>query len=104
MRTKQEVLNEIEELTGVKTNGYDDAMLELIKTTEDEHILNLVDEYHNIVKEERLADLKPIMESMSKQPKCEPEEWVDDEEFRELVGDEVYYESIQIWREKGLIK
>lgn len=101
MNRKEELLEEIVNKSGIKTNGLDEAMDNIIDMHSNDEVGKLLVEYFNMLREERYSDINvtTLDESLE-----EPTEWVDDNEFKDLVGEEVYNKSIEVWREKGLIR
>lgn len=102
MTRKDELLEEISNKSGIQTTGLDEAMDNIIDAHTNDEVSALVEEYFTILREERYADYdesKALKESV-----LEPTDWIDDKYFKDLVGDEAYYESIEIWKEKGLIR
>lgn len=101
MNIKEELLEEIVNKSGIKTNGLDEAMDKIIDMHSNDEVGKLLVEYFNILREERYNDINVTTLDESLEG---PDEWVDDDEFKDLVGEDVYNKSIEVWKEKGLIR
>ena len=84
MTRKDELLNKIIELSGVKTNGHDGQMYDIIMNA-DEELGNIIDEYHKELFKEVGLPISGIEESLDN---TSPVDLEDDGVCRDLVGDE----------------
>lgn len=100
MTRKDELLNKIIELSGVKTNGHDDKMYDIIMNA-DEELDSIIDEYQKEMFKEVGLPTSVFEESLDT---TSPVDLEDDGVCRDLVGDEEYESTVADWKSRGIVK